>query len=74
MMRYILLVFIMATTLFSNEHDIVKLANHLKLYETNQWKSLLHYNNQLNIKDKKFIISKNFSLKNELDDTIKKKL
>jgi len=77
MIKYILLVLIMATTLFSsedylsNEHNIIKLANHLKLYETNQWKSLLNYHNKLNIKDKKFILSKNFSLKNELDDTIR---
>ena len=71
MIRYILLVLIMAIPLFSNQHDIIKLANHLKLYETNRWKALLNYNDKLNIKDKKFIISKKFSLKNELDNTIR---
>jgi len=57
--------------LFSSQGDTVKLAEQTKLYEKNEWKSLLHYDNDFKVTDKKFLLSKNHSLKNELISTIK---
>lgn len=56
--------------LFSSQGDTVKLAEQTKLYEKNEWKSLLHYDNDFKVTDKKFLLSKNHSLKNELVSTI----
>ena len=66
----IFLLFIFPIFLYSSQLEILNLARDVKLYEKNEWKALLHYNNGLNIKDKKFIISKKFSLQNELYMTI----
>jgi hypothetical protein len=68
--RYLVLL-ITASLLLSNQNKIIKRANNSDLAESNQWKALLHYNDTLNIKDKKFILSTPFSLKDELVDTIK---
>lgn len=70
MIRRIFLLFIFPVLLYSSQQEILKTANDLKLYEKNEWKALLHYNVGLNILDNAFIISKDFSLKNELNSTI----
>ncbi len=56
--------------LFSSQGDTVKLAQKTKIYKKNAWKALLHYNNDFKVTDKKFLLSKNHSLRNELISTI----
>jgi len=70
MKRRIFLLFIFPVFLYSSQQEILKSANNLKLYEKNEWKALLHYNGNLNITDKTFILSNPFSLENELNTTI----
>ena len=70
MIRRFILLIILPILLYSSEKEVLQKANHLKVYEKNEWKSLLHFNNGLNITDKAFILSNDFSLKNELDTTI----
>lgn len=70
MIRRFFLLFIFPLVLFSSQQETIKKANTLKLYEKNEWKALLHYNGSLNIKDKRFILSEKFSLRNELKSTI----
>ncbi|MEA2017419.1 MAG: DUF4105 domain-containing protein [Campylobacterota bacterium] len=67
--RFILLLFL-PILLYATQEKTLKLANDLKLYEKNEWRALLHYNGSLNITDRTFILSDNFSLKNELSATI----
>lgn len=71
MIRRFFLLFFFPILLYSSQEKILNKANNLKLYEKNEWKALLHYNGSFNIKDKKFILSQSFSLKNELITTIK---
>lgn len=71
MIRNFFLLIVCPLLLYSSEAEILQKANVLKLYEKNEFRALLHYNNNLNIKDKKFILSENFSLQNELNSTIK---
>ena len=72
MIRRIFLLIIFSSFLYSADLKIIETANKLKIYEKNEWKSLLHFKDELNIKDKKFINSiENFSLKNEMEKTIK---
>ncbi len=68
--RFFLLCFI-PILLYSSQEDTVIFAIQNKLYEKNEWKALLHYNNGFKVTDKKFLLSKNHSLKNELIATIK---
>lgn len=71
MIRRFFLLIIFVTELFSNKLEIIEIAKQNKLYERIEWKSLLHFNNKLNIIDEKFITSSiDFSLKNELESTI----
>lgn len=71
MIRKSTLLFFLPMLLYSFQKDIVALAQKNKLYEKNEWKALLHYNNGFKVTDKKFLLSKNVSLKNELTATIK---
>lgn len=71
MKKFFLLVIFLPVFAFSSEPEILKLANELKIYDKTEWKALLHYNQNLNIKDKNFVNSDNFSLKKELESTIK---
>ena len=71
MIKRFLLLFILPILLYSQERDTVKIASKVKLYEKNEWKALLHYDNGFKVTDKKFLLSKNPSLKNELIATIK---
>ncbi len=71
MIRRFFLLFFFPILLYSSQEKILNKANNLKLYEKSEWKALLHYNGSFNIKDKKFILSQSFSLKNELITTIK---
>lgn len=71
MIRRFFLLFFFPILLYSSQEKILNKANNLKLYEKNEWKALLHYNGSFNIKNKKFILSQSFSLKNELITTIK---
>lgn len=71
MIRRFFLLFFLPVFAFASESEILKLANELKIYDKMEWKALLHYNQDLNIKDKNFVNSDNFSLKNELESTIK---
>ncbi len=71
MIRRFFLLFFFPILLYSSQEKILDKANSLKLYEKNEWKALLHYNGSFNIKNKKFILSQSFSLKNELITTIK---
>lgn len=57
--------------LFSSQEDAVKLAQKTKIYKKNEWKALLHYDNDFKVTDKKFLLNKNLSLKSELISTIK---
>lgn len=68
--RRIFLLFILPIFGFSSELETIKLANKLELYKKTEFKALLHYNQSLNIQDRNFIISNDFSLKNELVATI----
>jgi hypothetical protein len=70
MIRRFFLLIITPIFLYSSQLDVLNLANKLQLYEKNEWKALLHYNRNLNIIDNKFILSKVFSLENELNATI----
>lgn len=70
MIRRFFLLFFLPVFAFSSESEILKLANELKVYDKTEWKALLHYNQNLNIKDKNFVNSDNFSLKKELESTI----
>jgi hypothetical protein len=70
MNRRFILLLILPLLLYSSELETFKKANILKLYEKNEWKALLHYNNKLDITDKTFILSENFSLEEELNLTI----
>ena len=71
MIRRIFLL-ILPLTLFCSEYAIVKQANEAKLYEKNEWLALLHSDGgKSSIEDKKFILSKIFSPKDELQATIK---
>jgi len=71
MIRRFILLFIFPVFLYSSQQELLRKTNFLKLYQKNEWKALLHYDNGLKINDKKYILSKKFSLKNELDATIK---
>jgi hypothetical protein len=71
MNRRFFLLFIFPILLYSSQQETLKIATDLKLYKKNEWKALLHYNGNLNITDKTFILSKVFSLENELNSTIK---
>lgn len=70
MIRRFFLLIVLPVLLYSSQQDILTSANKLKLYEKNEWKALLHYNDSLNITDKQFILSKMFSLQHELNATI----
>lgn len=70
MIRRFFLLFIFPILLYSSQQETLTKANNYKLYEQNEWKALLHYNGNLNITDNQFILSKDFSLKNELNITI----
>ncbi|MDP2893393.1 MAG: DUF4105 domain-containing protein [Sulfurimonas sp.] len=70
MIRRLFLLFFLNNIAFASELEVLKLANELKIYDKTEWKALLHYNQKLNIKDKNFISSDKFSLKNELELTI----
>jgi len=70
MIRRFFLLFVLPVLLYSSQNDILQIANNSKLYKQNEWKALLHYNGRLNITDKIFLLSDDFSLKNELDATI----
>lgn len=68
--RFFLLVLPLA--LFCSEFDVIKQANEAKLYEKKEWLALLHSDGEKSsIEDKKFILSKAFSPKDELQATIK---
>ena len=71
MIKRFFLFFFIPILLYSSQEDAVKLALQKKLYEKNEWKALLNYNNGFNVTDKRFLISKQSSLKNELIATIK---
>ena len=71
MIKRFLLLFISPILLYSSQEDTVKIALNADLYKKNKWKALLHYNNGFKVNDKKFLLSKNPSLKNELTATIK---
>lgn len=69
--RFFLLIVTLFSFLYSSDLKVISSANKLKLYEKNEWKSLLHFKDELNIKDNNFILSiNNFSLKNEMEQTI----
>ena len=70
MIRGFFLLFIY-TLLYSSQQETIKLLKYNKIYNKNEWKALLHYNNGLNIYDNKYILSENFSLKNEMQADIK---
>jgi len=69
--KFIYLCFLLPLFAFASKSELFKLANELKIYDKTEWKALLHYNKSLNIKDKNFIGSDEFSLKDELEFTIK---
>lgn len=72
MIRRFFLLIIISSFLYSSDLNIISITNKLKIYEKNEWKSLLHFRDELNIKDESFIVSSNnFSLKNEMEQTIK---
>jgi hypothetical protein len=72
MIRRFFLLFSIPILLYASQSEILNKSNSKKLYNKNEWKALLHYDNKLNILDNNFIFSnKNFSLKNELNSTIK---
>jgi hypothetical protein len=66
--------FLFFSFLYSKElsqSKIINLALKKKLYKTETFKALLFYNKKFYIKDKRFYLSKNISLKNELITDIK---
>ena len=72
MIRRFFLLIAISSFLYSSDLNVISIANKLKIYEKNEWKSLLHFRDELNIKDERFIVSSNnFSLKNEMEQTIK---
>jgi len=71
MIRRFFLLFILPIVLYASQESTILLIEQKKLYEKNEWKALLHYNNGFKVTDKKFLLSKNPSLKNELLATIK---
>jgi len=71
LLKFLFLLIVPSIVLYSSQEKVLDKANALKLYEKNEWKALLHYKKTLNIKDKAFILSENFSLNNELNATIK---
>ncbi len=66
--RFLLLIIIIIipVILLASQQDIIKYAEQSKLYHTNQWKALLHYNQKFDIEDNTFILSKQKTLKSEL--------
>lgn len=57
--------------LYASQEDTVIRATQNKLYKKNEWKALLHYDDDFKVTDKKFLISdEEHSLKNELIATI----
>jgi len=71
MKRCILLLLFIYTFAHASESELISQAKELKLYEKTEWKALLHFRNHLDIQDSSFILSRDFSLKNELVATIK---
>lgn len=71
MIRRFFFLLILPILLYSSQEDTIRLAQKTKLYEKNEWKALLHYDNDFKVTDKKFLISKQHSLKNEMIATIK---
>ncbi|MCB4776008.1 MAG: DUF4105 domain-containing protein [Sulfurovum sp.] len=71
MIRIAILTYIFSTVLCALSTETMLLINKNKLYEKNEWKVLLHYDNGFKVNDKKFLISDSPSLKNELVATIK---
>lgn len=68
--RFFLLILPLA--LFCSEHVVLRQAKEAKLYEKNEWLALLHSDREKSsIEDKKFILSKSFSPKKELEATIR---
>ncbi len=69
---YFILILIFNSNIFAFD-SIEDYVEKNKLYESSNWKSLLHYrNNKPSINEKEFLLSyNNFSLKNELIATIK---
>jgi len=67
--RVTLLIILTQIISYASEKELVALALKKKLYNQARWKALLHYNNNFNIKNNKFIHTDN--LKNELIYTIK---
>jgi len=55
MIKRFFLLFILPILLYSQERDTVKIALNAKLYEKNEWKALLHYDNGFKVNDKKFL-------------------
>ena len=70
-MRSLFLLLVLSMILYSSQEDTINLILEKKLYNKNEWKALLHYDNGFKVTDKKFLLSKNSSLKNELTSTIK---
>ncbi|WP_419673205.1 hypothetical protein [Aliarcobacter butzleri] len=54
--RFFLLIVTLFSFLYSSDLKVISSANKLKLYEKNEWKSLLHFKDELNIKDNNFIV------------------
>jgi len=71
MIRRFFLLFTIPILVYASQDNTLRLAEQNKLYEKNEWKALLHYDNDFKVTDKKFLLSKNLSLKNELISTIK---
>ncbi|MCB4762025.1 MAG: DUF4105 domain-containing protein [Sulfurovum sp.] len=71
MQRSLFFLLFFVSLLYSSKEETESLVQKLKLYENNEWKALLHYNNGFKVTDKKFLLSKNPSLKNELVATTK---
>ncbi|MDQ7066827.1 MAG: hypothetical protein Q9M40_01830 [Sulfurimonas sp.] len=69
-MRSLFLLLIFPIFLYSSSENIQKLAKQKELYKTNEWKSLLHYDDGFKVVDSNFLLSQNHSLKNELEATI----
>ena len=57
--------------LFASQADIIKLATKKELFNTNEWKALVHYNGDFKVRDNKFLLSSPHTLKNELIATLK---
>lgn len=70
-MRSLFLLLVFSMLLHASQEDVIRLALQKKLYNKNEWKALLHYDNSFKVTDKKFLLAKNPSLRNELISTIK---